>query len=190
MNRIASPRELRSELRQILAYAQGNHPSRSVLAGWLSAVANRVSMEHSSPEALKKYLQEHPGADKSNHTVKKTDTSEGSDEDKPIDWKAEHAAHKSKAEEHAAKGDHISAKQSYNDAADAAFHAGDTKTTDEMRSKARHHARKQKDKELVSRAKRQLRQKVPLKEIAKKENMRELDLAALMGEHDMAKAKS
>lgn len=30
-----------------------------------------VSMEHDSPEALKKYLKDHPNADKANHTVKK-----------------------------------------------------------------------------------------------------------------------
>jgi hypothetical protein len=28
-------------------------------------------MEHATPEALKDYLEEHPGADKANHTVKK-----------------------------------------------------------------------------------------------------------------------
>jgi hypothetical protein len=31
----------------------------------------RFAMEHSSPEALKKYLKDHPNADASNHTVKK-----------------------------------------------------------------------------------------------------------------------
>jgi len=33
----------------------------------------RTSMEHSSPEAMKEYLHEHPGADKSNHHVRKKD---------------------------------------------------------------------------------------------------------------------
>lgn len=41
---------------------------------------NRIvkAMEHSSPEALKQYLKDHPNADKSKHTVK----SEGSDDSK------------------------------------------------------------------------------------------------------------
>jgi hypothetical protein len=36
----------------------------------ISRVANRFAMEHDTPEAMKKYLQEHPGADRSNHKVK------------------------------------------------------------------------------------------------------------------------
>lgn len=42
-------------------------------------VASRFAMEFDSPEALKKYLKEHPGADKSKHTVKKKDESKDSD---------------------------------------------------------------------------------------------------------------
>lgn len=34
-------------------------------------VASRFAMEHDSPAAMKKYLQEHPDADRSNHSVKK-----------------------------------------------------------------------------------------------------------------------
>jgi len=33
----------------------------------------RLAMEHDSPEALAKYLKEHPDADKAKHTVKKPD---------------------------------------------------------------------------------------------------------------------
>ena len=32
-----------------------------------------MAMEHDSPEALRKYLHDHPDADKSKHTVKKDD---------------------------------------------------------------------------------------------------------------------
>ena len=42
-------------------------------------VASRYvgAMEHATPEAMKKYLKEHPGADKSNHKVKKQDGEKG-----------------------------------------------------------------------------------------------------------------
>ena len=47
-------------------------------------VASRFveAMEHTSPEALRDYLREHPGADKSKHTVKKPERAEPS-KDKP-----------------------------------------------------------------------------------------------------------
>ena len=38
----------------------------------------RLAMEHSSPEALKRYLDEHPGADRKNHNVSKSDTGSSS----------------------------------------------------------------------------------------------------------------
>lgn len=52
----------------------------SVVVAFEEALAVRFAMEHDSPEALKKYLQEHPGADKSNHTVKKKDAPKGKSE--------------------------------------------------------------------------------------------------------------
>lgn len=39
------------------------------------------AMEHDSPEALKKYLHDHPGADKSKHKVKKQEESKGEGKD-------------------------------------------------------------------------------------------------------------
>lgn len=41
-------------------------------------IVAKVSMEHDSPEAMKKYLHDHPGADKSKHHVKKQDGGGGS----------------------------------------------------------------------------------------------------------------
>jgi hypothetical protein len=75
MQKIASPQELQTELRSLIAfihsYGPEGKPARQVVANRLRALADRVSMEHSSPEALKRYLKEHPDADKSKHTVKK-----------------------------------------------------------------------------------------------------------------------
>jgi hypothetical protein len=45
---------------------KGSEERKAILAG-----LKKVGMEHASPEALKKYLKEHPKADKKNHTVKK-----------------------------------------------------------------------------------------------------------------------
>jgi len=42
-------------------------------AGLIKRVAARFAMEHSSPEELKDYLHEHPGADPKNHHVEKKD---------------------------------------------------------------------------------------------------------------------
>lgn len=46
-------------------------------------VASRFveAMEHDSPEALKKYLKDHPNADPKNHTVKKHDEEKGGDDE-------------------------------------------------------------------------------------------------------------
>lgn len=52
--------------------------ARNVVARVLEAT------EFDSPEALKKYLHDHPGADKSNHSVKKEEKGEGGKEDKPL----------------------------------------------------------------------------------------------------------
>ena len=43
----------------------------------------RVGMEHSSPEELKKYLHDHPDADKSKHTVKKPKGEKPSNDNSP-----------------------------------------------------------------------------------------------------------
>jgi hypothetical protein len=46
-----------------------------------------VSMEFDSEEAMKKYLDDHPDADKSNHSVKKDEKSEDKKEEKSdFDW--------------------------------------------------------------------------------------------------------
>ncbi len=44
--------------------------ARSVVARFVGAM-DEVAMEFDTPEAMEKYLQDHPGADKSNHRVKK-----------------------------------------------------------------------------------------------------------------------
>jgi len=54
--------------------------AKRVVARFLSA------MEHDSPEALKKYLKEHPDADKSKHTVKKQEEDAGGEEDEDADF--------------------------------------------------------------------------------------------------------
>ncbi len=51
-----------------------NHQMAKRLAAQLFGT---VAMEHSSPEEMKKYLHEHPGADPKNHSVKKPGGGEG-----------------------------------------------------------------------------------------------------------------
>ena len=43
-----------------------------IVARYLEA-SEKVAMEFDTPEAMKKYLKEHPGADKTNHSIKKQD---------------------------------------------------------------------------------------------------------------------
>ena len=43
MDRIASPNELAIELRQLLAYAERDHPSREKIASSLAALAERIA---------------------------------------------------------------------------------------------------------------------------------------------------
>ena len=63
----------------------GDETRRAILAG-----LGRVATEFPTQEALDKYLKDHPGADKSKHTVKKQDGGGGKGkEDKPK-RKAEH----------------------------------------------------------------------------------------------------
>jgi len=45
----------------------------------VNRVASRYATEFPTEEALKKYLKDHPGADKSKHTVKKEKPSESLD---------------------------------------------------------------------------------------------------------------
>lgn len=60
-------------------------------AGLTVRVATRyldlVGMEHSSPEALKEYLHDHPNADPSKHTVEKSEDEEFADKVQPIEKK-------------------------------------------------------------------------------------------------------
>jgi len=56
--------------------------ARRVVARFLG-----LSMEHANPEALKKYLHEHPDADKSKHHVKEQGGDEPKGEDKPAEKK-------------------------------------------------------------------------------------------------------
>lgn len=69
MDRIASPNQLAAELRQLIAYCDSPQPSRRQIAAKLQVLADRLGMEFPSAEALKKYLHDHPGADKSKHSV-------------------------------------------------------------------------------------------------------------------------
>jgi hypothetical protein len=64
---------------------------RNVIVRYVG-VSDRVATEFSSPEALKKYLHDHPDADKSNHTVKKPKG------DKPSSDNTQHHAEAAKAD--------------------------------------------------------------------------------------------
>lgn len=57
MKRIASPHELQTELRRLLAYCQGpDRPSRQVLVARLNELANRVAvLKVKLPGALRRY---------------------------------------------------------------------------------------------------------------------------------------
>lgn len=66
--------------RKIIRLAHQNPELRAELLPML-----KQGMEFASPEALKKYLDEHPDADKSKHTVKKTDKKEEGGSGKSVD---------------------------------------------------------------------------------------------------------
>ena len=66
-------------------------------------IATRFAMEHSSPEALKEYLKEHPGADRSNHSVKKSEPTESAKSMKDF----QDAGSKSKKEHVEGVGSHL-----------------------------------------------------------------------------------
>jgi hypothetical protein len=92
MRRIATTNELQYELRQLLDYARSHQPSRLQLANELKElglrVAAHIGMEHATPDALEKYLKEHPKADRSKHKVKgeKGDEASKSYEEKREDF--------------------------------------------------------------------------------------------------------
>jgi len=65
-------------LKKLIRVAHDNPETRADLLPII-----KEAMEHNSPEALKKYLHEHPKADKSKHTVKKQDGESKKDEKKP-----------------------------------------------------------------------------------------------------------
>lgn len=71
-------------------------------------VASRFmeAMEHDSPEALKKYLHDHPGADKSKHTVKKKDDDKGGGEKELGGGEAKKPAKKRHPDVHAVMKQH------------------------------------------------------------------------------------
>ena len=70
-----SDKKLRSNLIRVASeLPKGSDERKKVLA------LIKESMEHDSPEALKKYLKDHPDADKSKHTVKKDDGGEKKDD--------------------------------------------------------------------------------------------------------------
>ena len=63
MRKIASPNELASELRSLLAYAEGDQPSREKLASGLRALAQRVASSLPELRGLLSTLSRLPGVD-------------------------------------------------------------------------------------------------------------------------------
>jgi carbonic anhydrase/acetyltransferase-like protein (isoleucine patch superfamily) len=61
----------KAQRRFLVAYAHQNPEFRDELVRRLEATRGIVALEHASPAALKKYLKDHPDADRSKHTVKK-----------------------------------------------------------------------------------------------------------------------
>jgi hypothetical protein len=98
-------------------------------------VAHRFAMEHSSPDAKKKYLQEHPKADPGKHTVK--DTSAGGTpkvKDSPHSFR-------DKASDHAKAGRHDKAFEQFSVAAEAFKQRGDHAAAKSMEQAAREQAK-------------------------------------------------
>lgn len=87
-------------------------------------VTTRFAMEHDSPEALKKYFREHPGADKSNHRVKKQEGAGKSPRSKEPDSSladAEAARSKTRSEASSKEFDELkSLQKKVEDASDSA----------------------------------------------------------------------
>ena len=65
-----------SDLRQSVIKLAHEHPE---LRRHLVPILMKTAMEFDTQEALDKYLKDHPGADRSNHTVKKQEGGGGSD---------------------------------------------------------------------------------------------------------------
>lgn len=61
---------MRRSIRTAKVLARFTLPRR-VLARYIATSEEHLAMEFNTPEALREYLHEHPGADKSKHTVKK-----------------------------------------------------------------------------------------------------------------------
>lgn len=67
MQKIASPQDLQAELRRMLAYCQGQHPSRQVLASQLRGLSHRLRVKTASdlPEReIEQTLGRLPGVSK------------------------------------------------------------------------------------------------------------------------------
>lgn len=60
-----------AQRRFLVAYAHQNPEFRDELVRRLDASHGVVALEHATPDALKKYLKNHPDADRAKHTVKK-----------------------------------------------------------------------------------------------------------------------
>ncbi len=65
-----------------------NSADQRAAGAWL----RKVAMEHSSPDALKTHLKQHPNADKSNHTVKKPSGGKGPKDEGSVSAAAASAA--------------------------------------------------------------------------------------------------
>jgi len=59
MQKIASPQQLQTEIKRLMAYAEGDEPSRVVLATRLRELADRVSAKFEGPKWLERMLKRH-----------------------------------------------------------------------------------------------------------------------------------
>jgi len=66
-----------AQRRFLVAYAHQNPSFRDELVRRLEASHGIVALEHATSDAMKKYLKDHPDADRSKHTVKKGPDSKG-----------------------------------------------------------------------------------------------------------------
>lgn len=71
MYRTASTTEVKSDLRNLLAYLDTPQPSREMVLNRLASIRSKLAMEFPSEPALKEYLKNHPNADPKNHSVAK-----------------------------------------------------------------------------------------------------------------------
>jgi hypothetical protein len=70
-----------SSTRVVARYLETTPKSASLTRRVVARYTSKVGMEFDSPEALKKYLKDHPDADKSKHTVKKPGDEEPTQEE-------------------------------------------------------------------------------------------------------------